>query len=1152
MGDHLVESISGPSQISTQISSQINSIPDLSSPGNFSSGSRSNSTDLTPSQPIPKKSQQIKTDKPRPHICTTCTRAFARLEHLKRHERSHTNEKPFQCAACGRCFARRDLVLRHQQKLHTDLPNIMRRNSRDGTDGPNLNNEHIIVLPNNTEPNAALPDSSASVTPTGAPPAKKQKPLLPHHKSISTPSRQFRNSVFSDNKNLFPRHSSFSAASSSYSNFKDSFNMIKEEDLDLGHVDMNFDWHGLDLASQHHNPTNGHTGHEQDHFDYNQLLFKKDFLDSNTNFYQNPKMKNLKDQSLEYENVQSPQGGHLHYESPNSKPEKQRKYEESPNKSPPRSMSISGHKSSIDSFPQGFQNFGIDIDIQKPNNLTPNSVPNSSHTPASTRSHKGNQIHNLNSNSPNYATTTSGNERESIPDQGDWLQEIINTPYDPVFSHQDLSPASPKNVDEITSLFKTRQLDLSKHFQMDGLAEMHDIPENDHMMGVFDNGHSGIQMNGLQEPHHSNNPQDQNVTHQEQHGLDANLQHSDKQLNLNHLNLDSQNIMSHDVWDNLGYFKVKDGRNKAFICEELRDKIMVMSNLSDTQFPNLEELNGYMKLYEKEFNKYFPFIHLPSLKNPMVDKFENIPLLLAMASIGALYSYNDATTLMLFNLSKFHIQNFFEKEVTLDNLQFKKVPLMAHQCLVLHIFISMFLNEPPMVEITSRQMKSMVGLIKSTNFHKQLDKFLVPPVTIIHPKAGSKTGEVEYSHDPGLVQTNFDYFIMAQSRIRTIQVFYMLQQFRTSTFIDSTILLSSSGIVSGNHCQNEDLWKCENSNQWLDELIKLGNKTSVTDLSNNGSMKDLIDSLNDFKPKSMNFNNLLCLLMHTHEKIQEQYVKMKQQLSSHPHNQVSNFLRFDFINWKLNSQTLDDLIKSWEMNFVKNGGSLVINEKNDYLLNEHSELKLILPLYHLAKIKVAVNLTPIIERIVYKDWENMNKFLNCLHVDFEGLKQLIEYSLDIMELWNRNIYVVNNSNENNLRTPVFFVTCVFVSLLLISQFLYYIEQINDKDNGISLGLTEKILWLKCEKVLKNCEKIIALNYPQKNPFMEEYENYESIRKLIETNSNSKLIVNSLKLIKLSNKCLFLGVRILADAPIWPLVMGFAEALKNRANYISKT
>lgn len=72
-----------------------------------------------------------KTDKPRPHVCTTCMRSFARLEHLKRHERSHTKEKPFACSECTRCFARRDLLLRHQQKLHsTTTPSAKPRQGR--------------------------------------------------------------------------------------------------------------------------------------------------------------------------------------------------------------------------------------------------------------------------------------------------------------------------------------------------------------------------------------------------------------------------------------------------------------------------------------------------------------------------------------------------------------------------------------------------------------------------------------------------------------------------------------------------------------------------------------------------------------------------------------------------------------------------------------------------------------------------------------------------------------------------------------------------------------------------------------------------------------------------------------------------------------
>lgn len=79
-----------------------------------------------------------KTDKPRPHVCATCQRSFARLEHLKRHERSHTKEKPFACPECTRCFARRDLLLRHQQKLHqTTTPSSRPRNRRESAAGAN-------------------------------------------------------------------------------------------------------------------------------------------------------------------------------------------------------------------------------------------------------------------------------------------------------------------------------------------------------------------------------------------------------------------------------------------------------------------------------------------------------------------------------------------------------------------------------------------------------------------------------------------------------------------------------------------------------------------------------------------------------------------------------------------------------------------------------------------------------------------------------------------------------------------------------------------------------------------------------------------------------------------------------------------------------
>ncbi|GEQ71600.1 hypothetical protein JCM33374_g5285 [Metschnikowia sp. JCM 33374] len=126
------------------LSRQPNS-PQPPQPPDFNSDNSSVAVGMVPSDTkVPKQFTSQGTTpsgKPRLFVCAMCTRAFARLEHLRRHERSHTKEKPFDCGVCQRKFSRRDLLLRHAQKLHAGcddaVARMRRRSSKSNANSTN-------------------------------------------------------------------------------------------------------------------------------------------------------------------------------------------------------------------------------------------------------------------------------------------------------------------------------------------------------------------------------------------------------------------------------------------------------------------------------------------------------------------------------------------------------------------------------------------------------------------------------------------------------------------------------------------------------------------------------------------------------------------------------------------------------------------------------------------------------------------------------------------------------------------------------------------------------------------------------------------------------------------------------------------------------
>ena len=611
-------------------------------------------------------------------------------------------------------------------------------------------------------------------------------------------------------------------------------------------------------------------------------------------------------------------------------------------------------------------------------------------------------------------------------------------------------------------------------------------------------------------------------------------------------------------------------KNKKLVwfTKKLRQSIMDHHEL--TQFPTCKELNQYINLYKDEFHPYFDFIHLPSTH----PSLENHALLCSIAAIGTLYSFHLYHATQLFVIARHSIRKILE-DYTENKIH--EIPLWTIQAMVNISFVEMFHNNKDINSKVDIHFHTLIRIIQITELTKPLEKLMNPPID----GRNIQNSDAEKKR-------MFDYFIYAQSRIRTCHIVLLVSNL-FSALIGMDCRLHSIDLKEGGvPCSQVELFHCNDHNEWSELLknkykIKIDSKFSLVELSNGGdSYAHCLRYLCNAKDTSMfglqgqsarNNPDSLFEVEDLHSSNLSMFTLMSMLLSIHEKIFIERSKNYSTYQWELKSKPIVlNLLDTWKSLFLKNDGVFydigTISE-----INKTPKLRLILPLYYFARIRKSINISPILKHIWNKNIPGLNKLLDdlvdsCLSANktfFEGedynrnlLTEATLHCLDTIHLWTEtNNYKIDTkkNKSHTITTPIFFITCISSSIIILSVFLQVLE-LTIRYKG-ELSDFEENVWIQARRILQTLENrlLTTLNSDLKNLKFPDgiVPNLEQIS--IQELQNLKKSENKAKLKKqviedrLSLKCLYLGLRILLDAPIWPVCLSFGEVLNERGHYL---
>lgn len=593
------------------------------------------------------------------------------------------------------------------------------------------------------------------------------------------------------------------------------------------------------------------------------------------------------------------------------------------------------------------------------------------------------------------------------------------------------------------------------------------------------------------------------------------------------------------------------------------------------QLPSTPELQLYIDAYASHFSPHLPFLH-----HNLEFNQENVPLVLSMAAIGALYLSERAHSANIFEISRCCVHVYLEsrRERKQDQKTDHEVtPLWLVQALLLGVVYGLFNEDPLANEIAVAQTNAVISLAKSAGLH-------LPPRTFMSVPDPNHSS----------VEEKWNYFVIVQERIRTMHVVHIISTL-LATGYNVVSTLKNSDIRCGSPC-DENLWRAATASEWWTALTI---KESDGSLGNAVEGPDFLDCLqrllsgNTLVGEIPQFTllTLICAIhLDIHEKrleydqhqptpvstspfTDEPFVKMEDEPGSVPSEGSETILgsigspsdNRDAVWLEREKRRVEAVLRAWETTWsLSPHASLIPRAQEGSLMSDS------IPMSSLAHVRLYLDLRKTKECFWKRDFAGMGRELDQLATpvlydvqagtrkQFNALLEAASYAADTISLWEKHSarWTLQATASH---TFVHNIVALFDCGLIVSEFFYRLEKRDQhtwaEDEKQLVSRLRKIFFRVFDVFSSLAESKVLHNPLQRNGSDATFYPGKSRTGSFNSDAGSHdghLMGSQRELMQpLSLMALSAVRKILCTIYIWPFAVTMSNALQCRMDQISQ-